>query len=108
MQKSLVYSVLWTSAQGCEARSEDLLVNSISDTQPTDWRLYPNPASTFVNVFLTASGDVEVSDLSGRVVFSKSGITGTTTIDCALFAPGVYNVSVTSANGASSKLLTID
>ena len=102
-----VYRVLWTSASGCEAWSEAVLVNNISGTHTSDWKLFPNPADTYTEAIVPDPGDIEVSDMSGRIVFGKSVAPGINTIDCASYAPGVYQVRLLTSGGMSSRLLIV-
>jgi len=72
--------------------------------------VYPNPASDVTTVSFDANGAdavVVVTDLSGKVISTMNTTTGTTEINTAAFAAGMYNVTVTSNNASATTKLVV-
>ncbi|MBK8684692.1 MAG: T9SS type A sorting domain-containing protein [Bacteroidetes bacterium] len=62
--------------------------------------IYPNPATNFVTINLpniVNNAKVEIINLEGKVIFSKSNITGCTTLNTESYCNGIYIVKVSSA-----------
>jgi hypothetical protein len=80
---------------------------SINDINDVDFAVYPNPASSFVNITLGSkvveSGLVEIMDVTGRVLNSQVITAGQTiaTIDISDLASGSYLVKLSVDNKAS-------
>ncbi len=72
---------------------------------------YPNPASDKITISLKAEGNanVTVTDISGRVVLSKSEdlVNGKTDLNISSLNAGVYVVNVMLNNGKTAKLSVI-
>ncbi len=66
------------------------------------WRLYPNPASTFVMMDIGRSSDICIQDLQGKVVTSLTAVSGHVTIPVSHLHRGLYLVTVRS--GAQSRV----
>lgn len=86
-----------------------LLVNSsyvgIEDLNETDImnsEVYPNPSSNtvFVKVPESAIASIQISDLSGKVVFAKSFGTPTAKIETSEMANGIYLLTGKATNGS--------
>ena len=66
-----------------------------AEAQPAALRLYPNPASSYVNVsgLPAGGGTVQIFDVAGRLVLSvESSGEETRTIDISSLAPGLHYV----------------
>jgi hypothetical protein len=80
---------------------------SINDINAVDFTVYPNPASSFVNITLgsevSESGLVEIMDVTGRVLNSQIIAAGQSiaTIDISDLASGSYLVKVSADDNAS-------
>ena len=75
--------------------------SSIPDANPQTSRLliYPNPAQYSFTVELTQQYfSMEVSDLTGRILFEKGSVFERTEVDCRSLKQGVYFVRATTAN----------
>lgn len=73
---------------------------SVETIAPTvDFKMYPNPAQSFVTIAWENTADFTVSllDLSGRTVLSKEAQSGKTLISVEGFTPGMYFVEVMNA-----------
>lgn len=71
--QSGAYTVLTTDANGCEAVSLPLdveIINSIAETLPAGWKVYPNPASDWLTLELPGidNGAFALYELTGRMV----------------------------------------
>jgi len=69
----------------------------LSENDEVSVRLYPNPASESVNVDLSELNGVyaiQLTDLSGRIVYEKKNTTGQVTIPVASLQSGYYVVNV--------------
>lgn len=81
--------------------------SSSSSIATSNVSVYPNPASAVVNVNVGSASNaiVQLTDVTGKVVASVSGVSGTTVINTNVPA-GLYVVSVTSASGVvTSKVI---
>ncbi len=77
------------------------LVVGVNNVEATDVRVYPNPATTYVNIDLTKDiKSIAVYNALGSVVMQKN-ITGESTIilHTTNYAAGAYNVKFVKANG---------
>ena len=80
---------------------------SINDINTADFTVYPNPASSFVNITLgsevSESGLVEIMDVTGRVLNSQIIAAGQAiaTIDISDLASGSYLVKVSADDNVS-------
>ncbi len=73
-----------------------------------DVRVYPNPASEFVNITNLEGADVEIFDLTGRRVYAHSKVEGDLEIALASFANGTYVVRLTKdGQSAHRKLMVV-
>ncbi len=97
---------------GCTDTSNcfPILSTGIRTAQSTILQLYPSPAHdiVYINTNGTESGTIELMDLAGKIIFSKT-FTGTnTTIDVSAFANGVYFVNMYTGKGKSVARLVKD
>lgn len=63
--------------------------------------LYPNPTVDAVNFSLHLDAIAHVYDMSGRNVFSKNLVNGTTSLDVSGLHPGVYTIDFVNASSIS-------
>ena len=70
-------------------------------------KIYPNPASTILNVIINSSSDFSYSilDLSGKIV--KEGL-AETTINISSIQPGVYIIKIQTLQGTAYKKIVVD
>ncbi len=69
-------------------------------TDNANMELYPNPASSIVNIKVAGSNELEsviVTDIEGKVVYSGKSETNETTVDMGAFANGMYLFRVVAA-----------
>ncbi len=62
-------------------------------------RIYPNPASSKINVETDKVADLKITNLLGQVVFEQKEINGLFQINSSSFNKGVYFISLQFANG---------
>ena len=61
--------------------------------------VYPNPASSSINVLLSEDASVEIFDMNGKVVVSESGVKAFEkySINTQHLAKGVYTLKASNA-----------
>jgi len=73
--------------------------------------VYPNPATNFVTIGLTAANEqhneLSLYDIAGKEIFHTMANTICHTIDLSKFPPGVYTISVKTPEEIFTKKLTI-
>jgi hypothetical protein len=106
---TLVYT--YTDNNQCTSSASDLLaVNAcVSITENSNAggvNIYPNPASTSVNVRWNEDyrvNHIEITDLTGRIVLALPAATGNSLqIDLNTLPQGIYNLQVVTADGMST------
>ena len=66
------------------------------------FKLYPNPASSSINVVAENAAEVQIMDMAGRTVMVVNAVEGVNTISVADLESGVYFVRM---NGAVVKFV---
>ena len=105
----------WIPAMSLNVRRSTLSVEEKSVLEST-FNVYPNPASTVVNVSFklenNSNVDVTIADLTGKVVYSnkvnKTAGSNSFAIDTKGLNNGMYVVSVTTENGIATRRVSID
>jgi hypothetical protein len=86
------------------------LLTGISSITSADVSLYPNPATTTFTVTVSSSPiqNVEMTDISGKVVYRRSYSNETeVTVDRGNLSAGIYTVRVTTQSGIATTKVTI-
>jgi parallel beta-helix repeat protein len=97
-----------------ESISESILLfdNSLIQTQEIDFKLYPNPAKSFVNIdflFLPETvTTIEIIDGFGRTVEKKLAESTSNRIETNQLTRGMYFVRITNTNNTQVKKLIIE
>lgn len=111
------YTVTVTDANGCMTTaiatvSVNTAVADISSSNTLN--IYPNPASTTINVLATfatpSDGTIEVRDVIGRLVSSHTFTPQHdlhVTIDASSWAAAVYTVQIRTISGTMTKQITV-
>ncbi len=89
---------------------------SFADANKNSFRIYPNPSNEFTVCSLQfakeAKVELTVTDISGRVLFSKQAETVNckleTTLDTRKFSKGIYFVNVRTDEGSHTEKLIIE
>ncbi len=91
-----------------------LKINSVKNAgeiKASDLTISPNPSNGTFSVLLQAAEaqpmQVAVTDIAGRIVHTTTGRTGTTLTMMLQVAPGMYFVTITTANGKLSQKIAI-
>lgn len=76
------------------------LMNTISDPDQKGIRFYPNPANTFINVFVSeGNGTITLTDITGRIVYSaRFNHNELYRIDASKFNNGIYIIKIESTS----------
>lgn len=105
---NVVYTVTGTDINGCQNKiTYALTVNECvgmkENTLMTGLSVYPNPASTELNVELnnTSAKSIMILDLAGRIVSSVNSDSQVTKVNMSNLANGVYYVRISSDNATS-------
>ena len=103
-----IYQALWTSTIGCEAWSEEVLINHIPGNA-TDMELYPNPSNGMVRMDLPVGlYHVYVFDIGGRKVYDMESHSHASWLNLTSFKGGFYRVLAVSSNGSFSASLYLN
>ena len=97
------YSVTVTDINGCEGTDEiEITVSaSVQYTNGNKYSAYPNPAVNTITIETTSNmigTNLQITDLQGKVVYSKIVESNKQQIDVSDFINGLYNVILNSSN----------
>jgi len=107
VQEDGVYQAMWTSAAGCEAWSQEILVNDVNE-RFGEWDMFPNPAHTYVRVDLPTACNVQILDAGGRNLRQLQSAAGSVLLDVSDLSAGVYCLRVRTDSGVGMRLLVIE
>ena len=82
----------------------DVAVNELNQIEV---KVYPNPATNFVQVSSDQIQRVEVYNIMGQLVFEQNYSDSQVTISTTGMAPGTYAVKVTATNGTVTKQVIV-
>ncbi len=96
------YTVVVTE-NGCSAVSNpfDYFLVSVKDIVTKAISVYPNPATSMLNITAERISAIALSDISGKVLISRNENTNTTTLDMSMLASGNYILTVRTGNEIS-------
>ncbi|MNU73226.1 hypothetical protein D3C71_627040 [compost metagenome] len=99
-----------TTRSNRDNRLSTALPNSISELIDQAVSIYPNPASSLLNVENTSSQLIEarVLDQTGRVISVLTLVPGQTKMDCGNLATGIYNLELRSQGAKTLKHFVIE
>ena len=80
---------------------------SVSEHNQIEVKIYPNPATNFVQVSSDEIQRVEVYNMMGQIVFEQNYNDSQVTIPTSGMAPGTYAVKVTATNGTTTKQVIV-
>jgi uncharacterized repeat protein (TIGR01451 family) len=72
-----------------------------------DFRLWPNPTGTVLNVCAAGATQLRVLDAQGRVVHSVAASSSTTVLDISALPVGVYTLLAETANGPVARRFVV-
>ena len=94
------YTLIASSDNGISLSNEDFVLNE------TNIFLYPNPANDVLNYSFStdvALKSVQVTDISGKIIFSNNSDLSSNQINVSDLSSGIYFVTFDSENGAFTK-----
>lgn len=74
---------------------------SLKETTSIDYNLYPNPANEMVMIETPLNSTIQITDISGRVIYNNTAVSDLTQIYLTNFMSGIYIVNITN-NGIST------
>lgn len=80
---------------------------SVNEHSQIEVKIYPNPATQFVQVSSDEIQRVEVYNMMGQIVFEQNYNDSQVTIPTSSMAPGTYAVKVTATNGTTTKQVIV-
>ena len=80
---------------------------AVNEYNQIEVKVYPNPATNFVQVTSDQIQRVEVYNMMGQLVFEQFCNDSHVTISTAGMAPGSYAVKVTATNGTVTKQVVV-
>lgn len=90
------YTVTVTNATGCSGTSAILPLGIANINAGTAIAIYPNPATSIVNISAPQDTRVSVSSVDGRELMQQANVK---TIDLSGYADGVYIIKLSDRNG---------
>jgi hypothetical protein len=75
--------------------------------QDSEWSVYPNPVSDELSITTNSVSQVQLIDLTGKMVWSGQINQGTTKLSLAQLEGGVYQIVLQSAAGRSAKKIIV-
>jgi len=72
-----------------------------------DFSFYPNPAKTEITIATSEYADIQLIDLSGKIIDAFS-VQNFKTVDLQQLEKGVYILNISSKSGRSSRKLILE
>ena len=69
--------------------------------------VYPNPATTVINIDNAEGAQVSVFDINGRMITNVESASANQTIDASNFAKGMYIVRIANGNNVITKKVSV-
>ena len=80
---------------------------SVNEHNQIEVKVYPNPATNFVQVSSDQIQRVEIYNMMGQLVFEQNYNESHIVISTSGIAPGTYAVKVTASNGTITKQVVV-
>ncbi len=87
--------------------STDNFVLGVPETQFADISLYPNPASTIINLKNAENANIQVFDVLGKLILSQQNIAPDAQINVANLQNGTYFMKISKNNSVTTKRFLI-
>lgn len=84
------------------AAEMDCTIAGVAENQAESIMVYPNPASSEINISGEGISEVRVYNALGQLVYSKTDVNENLTIDATAFEEGLYLVNIKNINGEES------
>ena len=79
----------------------------INEVAEGEVNVYPNPATTVINIDNAEGAQISVYDLSGRMVSNVNSASANQTIDASNLAKGMYIVRIANGNNVITKKVNV-
>ena len=80
---------------------------NIDDNNVSKLAIYPNPASDILNIQNAESSTIQIFDITGKLLISRSNISNNAQIDVASLTTGTYFVKIANGNKFQTQKLII-
>ncbi len=81
--------------------------SSVSTNLKTEILIYPNPASSFINISNVYNADIQLVDLSGKIIETKKSETANYRFNLTGISNGLYILQIKTKKGILRKKITI-
>ena len=72
-------------------------------------QVYPNPAQNLFTIELPQKKhDLEISDMTGRKVYSQKNVSGKIEVDCSNFQNGIYVIQASTSKSSFFQKIIIN
>lgn len=110
-----VYSVTLFATNGAssdmEVKESYIIVvdeSNVLELSANDVAIYPNPASSVMNVRAEGLQQISIYDITGRIVFEKDVNSDNETIDISKFQRATYAIRITTDTGTFVRTLVVE
>lgn len=79
----------------------------INEIAEGEVNVYPNPATTVINIANAEGAQVSVFDINGRMISNVESASANQTIDASNFAKGMYIVRIANGNNVITKKVSV-
>ena len=79
----------------------------INEVAEGEVNVYPNPATTVINIDNAEGAQVSVFDINGRMITNVESASANQTIDASNFAKGMYIVRIANGNNVITKKVSV-
>ena len=80
---------------------------NIDDNNVSKLAIYPNPASDIINIQNAENSTIQIFDITGKLLISRSNISNNAQIDVASLTTGTYFVKIANGNKFQTQKLII-
>ena len=79
----------------------------INEIAEGEVNVYPNPATTVINIANAEGAQISVFDINGRMISNVESASANQTIDASNFAKGMYIVRIANGNNVITKKVSV-
>lgn len=102
-----VYRSGYLSQQEIDSSCSQVLNTESLTIQDSEWSVYPNPVSDELSITTSSVSQVQLIDLTGKMVWSGQINQGTTKLSLAQLEGGVYQIVLQSPAGRSTQKIVV-
>ena len=113
ISESMVYHVAATDGYGCgvDTATVTITINNpplgINEAEDVPVKVFPNPADGVLNVAAESIVSVDMFNAKGQKVYVSETHANHLAINTETFAPGLYYLRVTTAEGVVTKAVVV-